>query len=101
MNPQPTVLETVALPIELLAYIRLLPPYLVYGTFSLPLAELLQLKLRSAALNIHLSTVIAITAFLALKPHVISFTLLLSHKTCSSSLLKSTALNKPASLTFL
>ena len=74
MNPQPTVLETVALPIELLAYIRLLPPYLVYGTFSLPLAKLVQLKLRSTTLNINLRTIIAITAFLALQPYM--FTLL-------------------------
>jgi len=57
----------------------------VYGAFSLPLAELLQLKLRSAALNIHLRTVIAITAFLALQPDM--FTLL---RPCHYNLSKKT-----------
>jgi hypothetical protein len=51
LNPQPSVLETDALPIELLAYFffqypqgqlpLLFPPYLMNGTLPLGLAKLL------------------------------------------------------------
>jgi hypothetical protein len=42
-------------------------------TFTLPLTELLKLELRSPALNIHFSTVITVTALLALKPDIFAF----------------------------
>jgi hypothetical protein len=72
-NPQPTVLETVALPIELLACARLFPPYLVNCTFALPPAELTQFKLRSPALNVNFCAIITISALLTFQPNIFSF----------------------------
>jgi hypothetical protein len=43
------------------------------GTFALAPAELLQLELRSTALNINLRAVVTITALFAFKPNIFTF----------------------------
>ena len=72
-NPQPSVLETDALPIELLTYNGLFAADLVKRMLALPFAELFQLKLWGPALHIYLGTVITIPALFTLQPDIFSF----------------------------
>ena len=87
-NPQPTVLETVALPIELRPYDRVsavpgLSRFAMKLMCSTSRAELLKFQSSRIVLSILLGGVISLTAFRALHCHYRTIALLLGHCTTS------------------
>ncbi len=104
MNPQPSVLETDALPIELLAYphkrkrvkakkqsyvtFRLLTAnqdflfssYLMNCTFAFALTKFIKLYFRCTFSDADIGTIVPLSALFTLKPNVLSFAFSLSHK---------------------
>jgi hypothetical protein len=93
-NPQPSVLETDALPVELLAcYLRLpgtpspvsannqlFASYLVGSMLALLLTKLLELQFRRTFCYIDGCAIVSVTALATLKPDILPFTFLFSHK---------------------